>query len=87
MIKTTRCLKLVVYLLTKTHTSHSNKQDGSKSIYCTNCYKDGKFIAPNLFMEEMIFELLIQFWERQWARKKQEKEMTTLLPRTLKRWK
>jgi hypothetical protein len=28
--------------------------DGSKSIYCTNCYKDGKFIDPDLSMEELI---------------------------------
>ncbi len=31
----------------------NDKYDGSKSIYCTNCYKDGKFIEPDLTMEDM----------------------------------
>ncbi len=27
--------------------------DGSKSIYCHHCYKDGEFTTPDITMEEM----------------------------------
>lgn len=36
----------------------AKEQDGSESIYCTNCYKDGKFIDPNMSMKEMV-ELIV----------------------------
>lgn len=59
--------------------------DGSKSIYCTNCYKEGKFIDPNISMEEMI-ELIVPVLGRAIGEEEARKEMTALLP-TLKRWK
>ena len=63
----------------------ATEPDGSKSIYCTNCYKNGKFIDPNLSMEEMI-ELLIPVLKEAMGEEAARKEMSTLLP-TLKRWK
>lgn len=59
--------------------------DGSKSIYCTNCYKEGKFIDPNISMEEMI-ELIVPVLGRAIGEEEARKEMAALLP-TLKRWK
>jgi hypothetical protein len=63
----------------------ATEPDGSKSIYCTNCYKDGKFIHPNLTMEEMI-EMLVPVLGEAMGEEEARKELTTLLP-TLKRWK
>ncbi|GKX66372.1 zinc ribbon domain-containing protein [Inconstantimicrobium mannanitabidum] len=60
------------------------EQDGSKSIYCTNCYKDGKFIDPNISMEEMV-ETIVPILGRTIGEDEARKEMTALLP-TLKRW-
>lgn len=60
------------------------EQDGSKSIYCTNCYKDGKFIDPNMSMEEMV-ETIVPILGRTIGEDDARKEMTALLP-TLKRW-
>lgn len=62
----------------------ATRPDGSKSIYCTNCYKDGKFIHPNMTMEEMI-ELIVPILGRQIGEEVARKEMTALFP-TLKRW-
>ncbi|MBL4931745.1 zinc ribbon domain-containing protein [Clostridium paridis] len=59
--------------------------DGSKSIYCTNCYKDGKFIDPKMSMEDMI-ELIVPVLGKAIGEEEARKEMTALLP-TLKRWK
>ncbi|GLC29590.1 transcriptional regulator [Clostridium omnivorum] len=63
----------------------ATEPDGSKSIYCTNCYKDGKFIAPNLSMEEMI-EIIVPILGRTIGEEEARRETTALLP-TLKRWK
>ena len=54
-------------------------------IQCTNCYKDGKFIHPNMTMEEMI-ELIVPVLGRAIGEGEATKEMTALLP-TLKHWK
>lgn len=58
--------------------------DGSRSIYCTICYKDGKFTVPNISMEEMI-ELIVPILGKAIGEEEARKEMTALLP-TLKRW-
>ncbi|WP_241394734.1 zinc ribbon domain-containing protein [Clostridium beijerinckii] len=62
----------------------AREQDGSESIYCTYCYKDGKFIHPNMSMKEMV-ELIIPVLGKVIGEEEARKEMTTLLP-TLKRW-
>lgn len=59
--------------------------DGNKSIYCTNCYKDGKFIDQSITMEEMI-ELIVPILGKALGEDVARKEITTLLP-SLKRWK
>lgn len=63
----------------------AKEPDGSKSIYCTNCYKDGKFIDPDLSMEEMI-DMIVPILGKSIGEEDARKVMTTLLP-TLKRWK
>jgi hypothetical protein len=60
------------------------EKDGSKGIYCTNCYKYGKFIYPNITMNEMI-ELIVPILGKSLGEEEARKEMTALLP-TLKRW-
>jgi hypothetical protein len=59
--------------------------DGSKSIYCTNCYKNEKFIHPDISMQEMI-EIIVPVLGVAIGEEEARKELTTLLP-TLKRWK
>lgn len=63
----------------------ATEPDGSKSIYCTNCYKDGKFIDPDLTMEEMT-EMIVPILGRTFGEEEARKEVTTVLP-TLIRWK
>ncbi len=63
----------------------ATESDGSRSIYCTNCYKDGKFIEPDLTMEEMT-EMLVPVLGRSIGEEEARKDITTVLP-TLKRWK
>jgi dissimilatory sulfite reductase (desulfoviridin) alpha/beta subunit len=63
----------------------TTEPDGSRCIYCTNCYKDGRFIDPNTSMEEMI-ETIVPILGKAIGEAEARKEMTALLP-TLKRWK
>ncbi|SET65196.1 zinc ribbon domain-containing protein [Lacrimispora sphenoides] len=63
----------------------ATEPDGSRSIYCTNCYKDGKFIEPDLTMEEMT-EMLVPVLGRSIGEEEARKDITAVLP-TLKRWK
>lgn len=58
--------------------------DGSQSIYCTNCYKDGEFLQPNLTMEEMI-EMLVPILGRSLGEEKAREELSRVIP-TLERW-
>jgi len=60
------------------------EQDGSKCIYCTICYKDGKFIEQNISMEEMI-EKIIPVLGKAIGEEEARKELIALFP-TLKRW-
>lgn len=63
----------------------ATEPDGSKSIYCTNCYKDGQFIHSKLSLEEMI-EMLVPVLGEAMGEDVARKELEALLP-TLKRWK
>lgn len=63
----------------------AKEPDGSESIYCTNCYKDGKFIDPNLTIEELV-EMIVPILGKTIGEEEARKELTALLP-TLKRWK
>ncbi|MGC4017862.1 MAG: zinc ribbon domain-containing protein [Muricomes sp.] len=59
--------------------------DGSTSIYCTNCYRNGDFTDPDLSVEELI-EMVVPALAKSIGEEKARNEMTALLP-TLKRWK
>ncbi len=63
----------------------ATEPDGSISIYCTNCYKDGKFTDPNLSMEELL-EMIVPVLGKAIGEDEAREEMAALLP-TLKRWK
>jgi hypothetical protein len=62
----------------------ATEPDGSRSIYCTNCYKDGKFIEPDLTIEEMT-EMIVPVLGRSIGEEEARKEITAVLP-ILKRW-
>ena len=62
----------------------SYEPDGSRCIYCTNCYKDGKFIQPDLTLEGMI-EMLVPILGKTMGEEKAREEMTAVLP-GLERW-
>lgn len=61
------------------------EQDGSRSVYCTNCYKNGKFIDPDISMEEMIEEI-VPVLGKSIGEREARKKLTTLFS-NLKRWK
>jgi hypothetical protein len=63
----------------------ATEPDGSRSIYCTNCYKDGKFIEPDLTIEEMT-EMIVPVLGRSIGEEEARKEIKAVLP-ILKRWK
>jgi hypothetical protein len=60
--------------------------DGTDSMYCTMCYKDGKFINPDMSFDEMIeiqVPILLHIFGSEEAVRK---ELRAFLP-TLERWK
>ena len=65
----------------------AKEKDGSDSIYCTFCYKDGAFINPNATAQDMI-----AIGSREIAKKNDSQvqaaieELSRLVP-TLERWK
>lgn len=63
----------------------AGETEGGRSIYCTNCYKDGRFIDSNMTMEGMI-ETVVPALKEVMSEEEARKEMTELLPK-LKRWK
>lgn len=61
--------------------------DGSKNEdYCSYCYKDGEFCAPNMTMEEMINICLPHMVGDQMDEKQARAILEKTLPQ-LKRWK
>lgn len=41
--------------LSKDAKGGGTEKDGSKSaLYCSNCYQDGKFVLPDITMEQMV---------------------------------
>jgi hypothetical protein len=44
--------------LSKDKKGGGTEKDGSKSSeYCSNCYKDGKFVLPDITVDEMILRV------------------------------
>ena len=64
----------------------AKETDGTDSIYCTLCYKDGKFVSPNISMDEMIEIQLPQLVGKLGTEMEVRKQLHEFLP-TLKRWK
>ncbi len=69
--------------------SHSNltakEKDGSNSVYCTYCYKDGVFIHPDENMDDVI-ETGVPHLARKIGEDAARKQLAEFLP-TLERWK
>ncbi|MCL1981858.1 MAG: NAD(P)H-dependent oxidoreductase [Clostridiales bacterium] len=62
----------------------STEPDGSRSIYCNMCYRDGKFTEPGITMDEMI-EKIVPILGKSIGEDAAKKEMSAVLP-TLERW-
>jgi len=63
----------------------AKKEDGSDAIYCTLCYKDGKFTNPKMTAQDMV-NLSVQALTPQFGEETARKMMEELIP-TLSRWK
>ncbi|MDR3021540.1 MAG: NAD(P)H-dependent oxidoreductase [Clostridiales bacterium] len=68
--------------------NHSNfidsKTDGSKSIYCTFCCKEGKFVQPNATVEDMM-DIGVFHLSKKIGESSAKQYMSSLIP-NLKRW-
>lgn len=62
----------------------AKERDGSDSIYCTYCYKDGEFLEPQATIQDMI-EMGVPHLACKIGEKAAREELTALVP-TLKRW-
>jgi len=63
----------------------SKEKDGSESIYCTNCYKEGAFLYPDATASDMI-EIGVPLLAPKVGEKAAREHLETLIP-ALKRWK
>ena len=63
----------------------AKESDGSKSIYCTYCYKDGRFLQPDAKVEEVI-EMGVPYLAHKVGEKAAREQLLQFVP-TLKRWK
>ena len=69
----------------KAHTEFIAKEaDGSKSIFCTYCCKDGEFIDPNAKISDMI-EMGVPYLAQKIGEKSAYEFLSKFVP-TLKRW-
>jgi len=63
----------------------ANEADGTKSPYCTDCYKDGQFLQPDATVEDMI-EVGVPHLAVKIGEDEARKQLTAFVP-TLDRWK
>jgi len=63
----------------------AKEKDGSDSIYCTYCYKDGEFIQPDATVADMI-EMGVPYLSKKIGEEAASKELSEFVP-TLLRWK
>ena len=63
----------------------AKEKDGSESIYCSYCYKDGEFLNPGATLHETI-EMGVPHLARKIGEKAAREHLTHFLP-TLARWK
>jgi hypothetical protein len=62
--------------------------NGTKSIdYCTYCYQNGKFTAPNITVQEMIGKCVEIMVQRNILPERQAKDLMMNTIPNLKRWK
>ena len=62
----------------------AKEKDGSDSIYCTYCYKDGEFLDPNATFEDMI-EMGVPHLAYKIGEQAARKQLSQFVP-TLVRW-
>jgi len=63
----------------------AKEKDGSDSIYCTYCYKDGEFINPDATEQDMI-DMAVPYLGQKIGEEAARKLMEEVIP-TLARWK
>jgi hypothetical protein len=64
----------------------AKEKDGSDSIYCSYCYKDGEFVDPNATMNDMIEIAVPHFTSKLGDEESARKYMTEVVS-GLSRWK
>jgi len=63
----------------------AKEKDGSESIYCSYCYKDGEFLIPDATIGDMV-EMGVPHLARKIGEQAARDQLLQLLP-TLSRWK
>jgi len=63
----------------------AKEPDGSDSIYCTFCYKDGKFLQPNITISETV-EIGVPHLAHKIGEQAAREQLSRFIP-TLARWK
>jgi hypothetical protein len=63
----------------------AREKDGSPSVYCTYCYKDGEFLNPGATVEDMV-EMGVPHLAQKIGEDAARKQLSEFLP-TLERWK
>jgi hypothetical protein len=70
----------------KAHSEYAAKEkDGSKSIYCSYCYKDGEYLVPGATIDDVV-EMGVPHLARKIGEQAAREHLSKLLP-TLERWK
>ena len=64
----------------------AKEKDGSDSIYCTYCYRDGEFISPHATMEDMV-EMAVPHFTRKIGNEEAARRYMTEVVGGLSRWK
>jgi NAD-dependent SIR2 family protein deacetylase len=64
----------------------AKEQDGSASIYCSYCYKDGEFLEPEATMNDMI-EVAVPYFTQKMGSEQEARAYLTEVIKNLSRWK
>ena len=62
----------------------AKEEDGSDSIYCTYCYKDGAFLDPDATVHDMI-EMAVPYLAQKIGEQAAREQLEIFVP-TLSRW-
>ena len=85
-IKDTNCCQSCDIPFGEAHKQYIAKNaDGSDSIFCIYCYRDGKFVYQDDTPEDMI-EMGVPYLTEKIGEKAAREQLSELIP-TLKRWK